>query len=66
MQIREGDGRMPAFDESRLSAAQLEELVAYLTTIGTVTGELPAGGGAEPLPSGDDVAPDDTTTDDTM
>lgn len=52
-QIRMGEGRMPAIDETRVSADDLEALLAFLTTNGAVTGELPAG--AEP-PAEDPVA----------
>jgi mono/diheme cytochrome c family protein len=37
-QIREGSGRMPAIRESRLSAADLEAVLAYLQSIGAVEG----------------------------
>ncbi len=36
-QIREGGGGMPAIRESRLSAADMEDLLAYLVSIGGVT-----------------------------
>lgn len=44
-QIREGDDDMPAISESRLSAEDMEAVLAYLQTIGGVTG------GAEPMPA---------------
>jgi mono/diheme cytochrome c family protein len=37
-QIREGSANMPAIREARLSAADLEALLAYLQTIGGVEG----------------------------
>lgn len=40
-QIREGEGRMPAFSVSRLSDADLESLLAFLVTIGGVQGDAP-------------------------
>lgn len=43
-QIREGEGRMPAISESRISGADLEAILAYLVTIGAVQGS--AGGDA--------------------
>jgi len=36
-QIREGGGEMPAIREGRLSAADMEDLLAYLVTTGAVT-----------------------------
>jgi mono/diheme cytochrome c family protein len=42
-QIREGEGRMPAINESRLDADGLEAVLAYMQTIGGVNG-----GSAEP------------------
>ncbi|MCA9528735.1 MAG: cytochrome c [Myxococcales bacterium] len=35
MFIREGSGRMPAFNKSRISDDQLEAVLAYLATMGT-------------------------------
>lgn len=35
-QIREGEGRMPGFDASQLSAEDLEDTLAYLVSIGAV------------------------------
>lgn len=35
-QLREGGDHMPAFPESRISATDLEDLLAYLTTLGSV------------------------------
>ncbi len=37
-QIREGSAQMPAIREARLSAADMEAVLAYLQTIGAVTG----------------------------
>lgn len=45
-QIREGSGQMPAINEHRLSAADMEAVLAYLQSIGGVTG-----GSAEPQPA---------------
>ena len=36
-QVREGEGRMPAFNASVLSDTQLEALLAYLVSTGGVT-----------------------------
>jgi mono/diheme cytochrome c family protein len=48
-QVREGGGRMPAIAASRVSDEDLEALLAYMTTIDAVTGELPTGAApAEP------------------
>jgi mono/diheme cytochrome c family protein len=58
-QIRNGEGRMPAIDETRVSADDLEALLAYLTTNGAVTGELPAGGDA-PVDAADAPAEEPT------
>ena len=53
---------MPAIRESRLSADDLEAILAYMTTTGGVSGELPGGaGGAEPATSGGEG--DDTVDD---
>jgi mono/diheme cytochrome c family protein len=38
-QIREGEGRMPAIPESRLSNDDMESLLAYMVTIGAVQNE---------------------------
>jgi mono/diheme cytochrome c family protein len=38
-QIREGSANMPAIHEARLSDADLEAVLAYLNTIGTVAGD---------------------------
>jgi cytochrome c551 len=52
-QVREGGGRMPAINESRLSAADLEAMLAYLTTIDAVNATLPGGAPeAEPAAEG--------------
>ena len=37
MQIREGEGRMPAFGEDQLDAAGLENMILYIQSIGGVT-----------------------------
>jgi mono/diheme cytochrome c family protein len=46
-QIREGSGQMPAIRENRLSAADMESVLAYMATIGAVSdgtaGATPAG-----------------------
>ncbi|GAB5540575.1 MAG: cytochrome c [Sandaracinaceae bacterium] len=61
-QVREGEDDMPAIRESRLSADDLEAILAYMTTTGGVSGELPGGaGGAEPATSGGEG--DDTVDD---
>lgn len=52
-QIRHGEEQMPAFGEDRLPADGLEALVAYLSTIGAVAGDLPAAEGGD---AGGDVA----------
>lgn len=51
-QIREGGGRMPAILESWLSSPDLEAVLAFMTTNGGVTGELPGAGG-EPTEDGE-------------
>jgi len=63
-QIREGSGRMPPISENRVSAEDLEAVLAHLVTIGAVEGEAapPAtGGGAEPM---DEEPMDDGSMDD--
>lgn len=50
-QVREGGGRMPAIAESRLSAPDLEAILAFMATNGGVTG------GAEAEPTVGDEAP---------
>lgn len=55
-QIREGDDDMPAISESRLSAEDMEAVLAYLQTIGGVTG-----GSAEPMPASSEGAPAEET-----
>lgn len=50
-QIREGSGSMPAISETRLNPEDMEAVLAYMQTIGSVTG------GAEPLPAGDEAQP---------
>ncbi len=50
-QIREGSGHMPSIGESRVSADDLEAVLAYLVTIGAVADEgsvPPTGGGEAP------------------
>lgn len=42
-QVREGEGRMPAFGEDEISADELEAMLAYLVSIGGVVGSQPAG-----------------------
>lgn len=44
-QIREGSAKMPAFPEGRLSAEDLESMLAFLVTTGTVQGESAAPAG---------------------
>ncbi len=46
-QIREGSGRMPPIRDTRVSAEDMEAVLAYLATIGGVTdgGSAPGGGG---------------------
>ncbi len=51
--VREGRGRMPAISESRLSGDDLEAILAYMSTIGGVTGGAQGAGGevtGEPMP----------------
>jgi mono/diheme cytochrome c family protein len=59
-QIREGGGRMPGFSESRLSAEDLEALLAYMATNGGVIGGAPAtaGGDADAPADGEAVEGD--------
>jgi mono/diheme cytochrome c family protein len=38
-QVREGGDHMPAFPESRISADDLESLLAYMVTLGAVQGD---------------------------
>ncbi|MDH5491474.1 MAG: cytochrome c [Myxococcales bacterium] len=64
-QIREGEDEMPAFPPSRLSAEELEDLLAFLGSIGSVgsiADEATSGGDAPPadeapppLPEQDEV-----------
>lgn len=54
-QVREGRGRMPAIAEGRLAAEDLEAVLAYLTTIQAVNGEVPGA----PSTAGDESAPSD-------
>jgi len=54
-QVREGGDHMPAFPESRISATDLENLLAYLTTLGTV-----GDGGATETTVAADPMPDET------
>lgn len=49
-QIREGSGQMPAISETRLSPEDMEAVLAYMQTIGGVTG-------GEPMPAGDEAQP---------
>lgn len=51
-QIREGSGGMPAIRETRLSAADMEAVLAYLVTVGGV-----ADGGAAPAGEATATAP---------
>ncbi len=46
-QIREGEGRMPAFGEDKISADDLEALLAYLVSVGGVAGSAAGGVGAQ-------------------
>lgn len=50
-QVREGSGRMPAINEGRVSAEDLEAVLAFMTTTGAVAAELPGGtaGGEAPV-----------------
>jgi mono/diheme cytochrome c family protein len=41
-QIREGSAQMPAIHEARLSAPDMEAVLAYLQTIGAIAGAAPA------------------------
>lgn len=41
-QIREGNALMPPIPEHRLSDAQVEAVIAYLSTVGAVDGLLPS------------------------
>lgn len=61
-QIRRGEGRMPAITESRLSADDLEAVLAYMVTIGAVRGEAPATTGGD-APAGDDASEESDETD---
>ena len=47
-QIREGSAQMPAIHEARLSAPDLEAVLAYLQTIGAVGADAPAEPAAAP------------------
>lgn len=60
-QVREGEDRMPPISAARVSDEDLEAVLAYLTTIGAVTGELPGGAApAEPATEGgEEAAPAD-------
>jgi mono/diheme cytochrome c family protein len=49
-QIREGGGNMPAIREARLSAPDMEALLAYLVTVGAVQGDAGAAPAAEATP----------------
>ncbi|HJL19488.1 MAG TPA: cytochrome c [Sandaracinaceae bacterium LLY-WYZ-13_1] len=56
-QIRQGSGRMPALPLDQLSDEDMEAALAYMVTIGAVSGETaglePTGGGeAEPMDEG--------------
>lgn len=62
-QVREGEDRMPPISEARVSADDLEAVLAYLTTIGAVTDPLPAGGEPTPATEGGE-APVEGATDD--
>lgn len=53
-QVRRGQGRMPAIGASRLSADDLEAILAYLATIGAVNGGAPESTGDE-APAEDDA-----------
>jgi mono/diheme cytochrome c family protein len=50
-QIREGNALMPALRASRVSAGQVEAVLAYLRTIDAIDGALPP----DPLELGDDT-----------
>jgi len=52
-QIREGSGRMPAISENRVSADDLEAILAYMVTTGGVVDE----GGAPATTGGEEPAP---------
>ena len=55
-QVREGSGRMPPISENRVSADDLEAILAYMVTTGGVTGDAGAtdtGGGEEEPPMDD-------------
>jgi mono/diheme cytochrome c family protein len=47
-QIREGSAQMPAIHEARLSAPDLEAVLAYLQTIGAIAADAPAEAAATP------------------
>ncbi|MCZ7685457.1 MAG: cytochrome c [Sandaracinaceae bacterium] len=56
-QVRRGQGRMPAIGASRLSAEDLEAILAYLATTGAVNGGAAATAGDEaPAEGADDDA----------
>ena len=65
-QVREGEDRMPPISEARVSAEDLEAVLAYLTTIGAVTDPLPEGGEPTPATEGGEapVEGDEGATDD--
>lgn len=69
-QVREGSGGMSPVSESRVSAEDLEAVLAYMATIGGVAGETGATdtgggdtGGGEEEPPMDEGAPDDSGED---
>ncbi len=57
-QVRQGEGRMPAISESRLSADDLEAILAYMVTIGAAHGDA-----AAPATTGDEAPADDAAGD---
>jgi mono/diheme cytochrome c family protein len=50
-QIREGEGRMPAFNASRLNDDDLEAVLAHMVTIGAVRADEAAAPAATPAPA---------------
>jgi mono/diheme cytochrome c family protein len=61
-QIREGSGRMPPIRDTRVSAEDMEAVLAYLATIGGVvdeSGAAPGGSGDEALPAQTSAMPAD-------
>jgi len=55
-QVREGSGHMPPLNETRISADDLESVLAYMVTTGGAVGDQ---GGAAPADDGVDDSPED-------